>query len=270
MSETSSKLRLIQCGMGGMGGAWWRGPVRNSPDFDLVAAVDIAQKPLDEAGDTLGLPADRRFNTLEAALDKVQADAVLTVTPPVVHVQHAKLAFARGLHLLTEKPLGDTLENAKLMLKYARDAGKQLVVAQNYRFSPPIQRLKSLVNDKTVGPLGHGHLDFYIPADFTGTFREAMDFPLLVDMSIHHMDLIRCITGKNIRKVTALSFRTEWSWYKHDPGLKMLLQLDDGIVFSYSGDWTAKGKPTTWNGTWHLQCADGAIRMEDDRLQINR
>jgi predicted dehydrogenase len=89
-------------------------------------------------------------------------------------------------------------------------------------------------------------------------------------MSIHHMDLIRCITGKNIRKVTALSFRTEWNWYKHDPGLKMLLQLDDGIVFSYSGDWTAKGKPTTWNGTWHLQCADGAIRMEDDRIQINR
>src|SRR5437867_4234754 len=97
-----SKLRLIQCGMGGMGTHWWRNCTSKSPDFDLVAIVDVAPKPLDEAADALGLAKERRFMSLEAALETVQADAILTVTPPAIHVQHAKVAFSKGLHVLTE------------------------------------------------------------------------------------------------------------------------------------------------------------------------
>jgi predicted dehydrogenase len=266
-----SKLRLIQCGVGGMGNAWWRGPSGKSPDFDLVAIVDIADAPLNECGDTLGIPPERRFKSLEAALEKVEADAILTVTPPVIHAKHAELAFSRGLHVLTEKPIADNLENARRMVEQAEKAGRILHVAQNYRYTPPVQRLKALLAEKPVGAFGHGHLDFYIGADFTGTFRETMEFPLLVDMAIHHIDLIRCITGRNVRKVTALSFKPSWStWYRHDPGLKMLLQLDDGTAFSYSGDWSALGEQTPWNGNWRLQCAEGALIMKDDHITLTR
>ncbi|MGB7158680.1 MAG: Gfo/Idh/MocA family oxidoreductase [Tepidisphaeraceae bacterium] len=264
------KLRLIQCGVGGMGKTWWKGATHSSPDFDLVAIADVADAALGEAGDAIGIAPDRRFKSLEAALDEVEADAVLTVTPPAVHVQHAELAFARGLHLITEKPIGDTLENAKRMVAMARDAGRQLVVAQNYRFTPHNQTLKRVVAEKTVGDFGHGHLDFYIPADFTGSFREAMEFPLLVDMAIHHIDLIRCITGRNVQRVTAQSFRPAWSWYQHDPGLKMLLELDGGLPFSYSGDWSARGQTTGWSGTWRMQCAEGSIHLEGDRVSVAR
>jgi predicted dehydrogenase len=266
-----NKLRLIQCGAGGMGKAWWDGVVNRSPDFDLVAMVDVVETPLHEAGEKLGLPRQRRFTSLESALDKIEADAVLTVTPPPVHVQHAELAFGRGLHLLTEKPIGHDLTAAKRMVELARRANRQLVVGQNYRYRKSIQKLKSLVrSEKPVGEFGHGHLDFYIPADFTGSFRETMEYPLLVDMAIHHVDLIRYVTRRNIRKVTALTFRPAWSWYQHHPGLKMLLELDDGTPFSYSGDWSAKGRFTSWNGTWRVQCADGAIEMIDDKLSVSR
>jgi predicted dehydrogenase len=265
-----SKLRLLQCGAGGMGRAWWNGPVRDSPDFELAALVDIVEAPLHEAADALGLPRDRRFASLEAALERVDADAVLTVTPPVVHVEHAQLAFARGLHLLTEKPIAHDLPSAKLMVELARKAGKQLVVAQNYRYSPAVQRLIALVSQRPLGELGHGHIDFYIPADFTGTFRQTMQFPLLVDMAIHHIDLIRAVTGRNIARVTAHTFNPAWSWYEHHAGLKMLLELEGGIPFSYSGDWSAKGRSTTWNGTWRLQCADGSIQLENDTITLAR
>lgn len=256
--------------MGGMGRAWWKSVVRHSPDFDLVGIVDILPKPLNEAGDELGIPQDRRFTSLEAALEHIQADAVLTVTPPAVHVEHARLAFARGLHLLTEKPIADNLENAKLMVELARRAGKQLLVAQNYRYSQVMQRLKHVIDERPLGELGHGHIDFYIPADFTGTFRETMQYPLLVDMAIHHLDLIRFVTARNITRVTARTFRPGWSWYQHHPGLKMLLELEGGIPFSYSGDWTAKGRFTSWNGTWRLQCAQGSIHVEQDQITLAR
>jgi predicted dehydrogenase len=263
-----TKLRLIQCGVGGMGRAWWNGPVRDSPEFDLVAIVDIADAPLGEAGDALSVPAHRRFTSLEAALDATEADAVLTVTPPPVHVAHAELALPRGLHLLTEKPIAHDLTSAKRMVELARGAGRQLVVAQNYRYAPAVQRLKSLLAQQPAGALGHGHLDFYIPADFTGTFRQTMRFPLLVDMAIHHIDLIRAVTGRNVTRVTAHSFNPPWSWYGHDAGLKMLLELEGGVPFSYSGDWSAIGRSTSWNGTWRLQCAGGSIHLEDDKITL--
>src|SRR5689334_22275613 len=102
------KLRLIQCGVGGMGKTWWNGPTRESPDFDLVAIVDINDAALAEAGEALGIPEKQRFKDLKRAITKVEADAVLTVTPPAVHAKHAKIAFENGLHLLTEKPLADS------------------------------------------------------------------------------------------------------------------------------------------------------------------
>ena len=144
------------------------------------------------------------------------------------------------------------------MVKLTAEAGKQLVVAQNYRFSAAMMTLGRILSEKPVGELGHGHLDFYIGADFTGSFRETMQFPLLVDMAIHHLDLIRAMTGRNIARVTTQSFKPAWSWYQHDPGLNMLMELDDGTPFSYSGDWSAIGRTTGWSGNWRLQCADAA------------
>src|SRR5205823_14263457 len=102
-----------QCGVGGMGKTWTKNATGDSPDFDLVAIVDISPAALAEAGEALSISEKRRFKDLRRALNKVEADAVLTVTPPAVHVQHAKLAFSRGLHLMTEKPIANNLAGAK-------------------------------------------------------------------------------------------------------------------------------------------------------------
>jgi predicted dehydrogenase len=261
-----SKLRLIQCGVGGFGEGWAVNHVLHSPDFEIAAIVDLSSAALEKTGGLCQVPAERRFGSLEEALERVEADAVLSVTPPTVHPAHARLALARGLHFLTEKPIADTMENALAMIRLADEAGKQLVVSQQYRFRPSTRKLRELVGAKSIGEIGHGHVDFYMPADFTGTFREKMEFPLLIDMAIHHVDLIRSITGRDVVRVTAQSFQPAWSWYGHDAGLKMLLEMEGGIPISYSGDWSALGRTTSWNGTWRLQGAEGSLHLEDDRL----
>ncbi len=265
----SPKLRLIQCGISGHGGGWLKNTTSQAPDFDLVALVDIMPDALEKARATINFTGPT-FTSLEDALQNVEADAVLTVTPPKVHLEHAKLAFAHGLHLMTEKPFADTLENAREMLRLSHEAQRQLVVSQNYRYRSGVQMLKTLLDQKTVGEFGHGDLDFYLPADFTGSFRETMEFPLLLDMAIHHLDMIRAVTGRNIARITAQSFNPDWSWYQHDAGLKMLMELDDGTPFSYSGDWSARGRATSWNGDWRLQCSEGALHFVDDEVQISR
>lgn len=264
------KLKLIQCGVGGMGGAWIKSATTSSPDFDLVALVDINEESLATAREATGLTEQQSFPSLEAAIAGVQADAVLSVTPPVVHAQHARIAFESSLHYLCEKPFADTVPHALEMIELAKSSGKQLAISQNYRFNPEIQIFKKLLAENTVGEFGHGQLDFYIPGDFTGTFREHMEYPLLLDMAIHHFDLIRCVTGRNIEKIIAWSFRPAWSWYTHEPGLKMMLELEGGIPFSYSGDWSARGKNTSWSGDWRLQCSEGALHYTKDKVSVSR
>ncbi|HEX8551622.1 MAG TPA: Gfo/Idh/MocA family oxidoreductase [Abditibacteriaceae bacterium] len=270
-----SKKGLIQCGVGGMGGTWINGPSTQSPDFDLVAIVDVVPKNLETVGEKTGLAEDRRFSSLEDALAGMksgafEADAVLTVTPPAVHIQHARLAFENDLHFITEKPIGASLEDAKEMVRLAREAGKQMAVSQNYRFSASAQKWRETVAAQPVGALGHGRLDFYIPGDFTGSFRETMEFPLLVDMAVHHFDLIRAITGQNIARVSTQSFSPSWNWYQHDAAANVAMELGNGMPFSYSGDWSARGRSTSWSGNWRLQCAEGSLHWDKEKIFIAR
>jgi predicted dehydrogenase len=265
-----SKLRLIQCGMGGWGHSWLKDVCAVSPDFEIAAIVDISREHLDKAGTDSAIPPGRRFSDLASALASVEADAVLSVTPPPVHIEDARLAFARGLHFMTEKPFADTIDHAREMLRLARDSGRQLLISQNYRYQPFLQLVRQLITDRVVGSLGHGHIDFYAAADLKGTFREKMEFPLLIDLAIHHLDLIRFVTQRNIIKVTTLGFRPDWSWYAHQPGLKMLLELEDDVAFSYSGDWSARGRAMSYNGHWRLQCAEGSIHLENNEVEIVR
>jgi predicted dehydrogenase len=256
--------------VGGFGEGWLKNHTSRSADFELVGIVDVSQEHLDLAGDLAGIPDERRFSSLEEALLCVNADAVLTVTPPRVHLEHARLAFARGLHVMTEKPIADSIENACEMVRLAKECGRELVVSQQYRFTPFLQKFKELVRSNALGELGHGHIDYYIPMDFAGTFRETMDFPLLLDMAIHHFDLIRSVTGREIVKVTAHSFRPDWSWYTHHSGLKMLIELEGGLPISYSGDWSALGRITSGHGNWRLQCAEGSLHLDNNRIFAER
>jgi predicted dehydrogenase len=263
-----SKLRLIQCGVGGFGEHWLKTFTSTSPDFEVVAIVDLSAAALEKAGEAHGIA--QRFTSLEDAVAKVKADAVLTITPPVVHIAHARIALGNGLHFMTEKPIADTIEHALEMVELAKANGRQLVVSQQYRFNPAMQKMKELIAQGEIGELGHGHLDFYIPSDFTGTFREKMEFPLLLDMAIHHVDLIRAVTGRNVVKVTAYSFNPSWSWYQHDAALKMFLELEGSVFFSYSGDWSAVGRTTSWNGTWRLQGSKGSLHAEEEKVSLAR
>lgn len=264
-----SKIRLIQCGVGGFG-TGWLDVVRTSPDVQCVALVDPNRQNMDKAIARLNFDPARVFTTLEAALGAVDADAVLTVTPPLVHYEHAKLAFKSGLHLLTEKPLADTLAHGADMVRLAQAAGKQLMVSQNYRYNPAPRYLRALLAEQKYGPLLHGDLTFGINASFVGTFRETMDYPLLVDMSIHHFDLMRYIVGSNARSLYVRSIHTGAAQYKHDAAFKAIVEFENGIVMSYAGDWGSPRLPTGWNGDWALQCRDGLLTWQEAGICMER
>src|SRR3954471_1589333 len=133
-----------------MGGRSWAEVVARARGFRLAAVVDAAAPARKWAKTELGVPA---FDAFDKALDGVEADAVLLVSPPSSHRALTEAAVARGLHVVTEKPIALDLADAKAMADAGARAGLHVVVAQNYRFRRQSRALQHLVGDGSLGRL---------------------------------------------------------------------------------------------------------------------
>ena len=246
-------LTIVQVGVG-LWGRSWAEIVARSPGFRLAAVVDSGQAARAWVNETLGVPT---FTRLERALGAVPADAVLLVSPPSTHRPLAEAAFAAGRHVLTEKPLAPTLEDAAAIASVARAHGRVAMVAQNYRFRRQPRELGRLVREGALGELRGIRIEFrrdmrarwISPRDWRGK----MPHPLLLDMAVHHVDLVRSITGREIVEVDARGWVVGDSPFRHNPTVDALLTLDDGTPVAYHGTWAeALGRETSWNGDWEL------------------
>jgi len=85
-----------------------------------------------------------------------------------------------------------------------------------------------------------------------------MPHPYLLDMAVHHVDLVRSITGREIVEVDARSWSSPDGPFRHDPNVSALLTLTDGTPVAYGGTWAdALGRETSWNGDWEVVGARG-------------
>jgi predicted dehydrogenase len=80
-----------------------------------------------------------------------------------------------------------------------------------------------------------------------------MPHPYLLDMGIHHVDMLRQMTGREIAEVDARAWRVPDSPFRNEPTVEALLTLDDGTPVAYEGTWAVAAAPeTSWNGDWEL------------------
>ena len=106
------------------------------------------------------------FGSYESAVADSRVNAVYVCTPHHLHLEHARLAAAQGKHILLEKPLARTAEEARNIVALAAPASVQapgitLMVAENYRFMPPVIAAKDMVErgelgDSAIGPVAGG------------------------------------------------------------------------------------------------------------------
>jgi predicted dehydrogenase len=189
----------------------------------------------------------------------VEADAILTVTPPPVHLSHAQIGIRAWAALITEKPFADTLETPRRCCAYRKLRGKSYPSRRTTATAGHFD-VQEALRAKPAVTTGMG-IGFLHPRRFHGSFRETMEFPLLVDMAIHHIDMIRR-AGPECGARHGVLVQAFVELVPARAGLKMFLEMEDGTPFSYAGDWSAKGRATSWNGNWRLQCAEGALHME--------
>jgi len=255
-------IRLVQAGMGSWGEDWGTHVIQQDSDVELVACVDLDAGRLERARQLFNLPPERCFLTLESALASVEADAVLITASLPAHVPLALVSLNAGKHVLLEKPFAPTLAEAQQVVETAAQRGRVLMISQNYRFFPAVRAVTALVREGTLGSIGTVSIDF---RRYKNTaVRESQPYyqvwqPLLVDMAIHHFDLMRVVLGQEPSQITCQAWNPPWSKFVDPPAAAATITFDGGAVVSYRGSWVSPGPKTCWSGEWRVECTRGEI-----------
>jgi predicted dehydrogenase len=239
--------------------------VAGAPGVELAATVDPDPEARRYVETTPG------YGVLEEALASVDCDAVLVASPPGTHYVVAKAALEAGKHVLCEKPLATNLQDAFDLVETADRAERVLMVSQNYRYNAPFRVVQRLLMEDELGELASIEIScrrdtrmLFAPDDFMYSMRH----PYVLDMSIHHFDLIRAATGREVSSVYAHSWRVPDSPFVHHPAVAAILDLEAGVPVVYQGDWATHEPETSWNGEWEIVGEAGRILWsgsEEDR-----
>jgi predicted dehydrogenase len=273
-SETSTggkivPLRIVHVGLGGWGRDWEKNALPLVEEVEPVAWVDADPAALTAARKALRLPTKSCFPTLAAALEAVDAEAVLVTAPLHAHVPVVLEAIAAGKHVLVEKPFAPSVAEARRAVEAAETRGVVLMVSQNYRFFPAPRAVAALVAGGELGAAGEVAVDFrrQVTAENGSPRHFALDHPLLLDMAIHHFDLMRMILGQEPKTVSCHAWNPPWSPFAGEAAAVATVTFDGGAVVSWRGSWVSPGERTNWAGEWRVECAGGEVAWtsRDDR-----
>ena len=250
-------MRVIQAGVGGFGMSWIYA-VRECEGFEHVALVDPNPASLANAREVLGLPEDRCFSAIEAALAAVEADGLIDCTPAPFHKRTTIPALKAGLHVLSEKPMSDSMESAREIVRVAAECNRTLMVTQQFRYQDQPRTLRRLITEGAIGEIDHVIAEFQIHGLLVG-WRQTMAHPFLMDMAVHHFDMMRYLLGANAKQVTAQTWNPAISSAEGDMSAFVWVEFEGGARVNYSGSFASPGADTGWNGRWTLTGSKGSI-----------
>jgi predicted dehydrogenase len=266
--------RVIQVGTGGFGGAWCRHflpPNIQEGLIEVVAAVDTNPDALQNARDGLGLRADQCYTDLEMALDTQRADFCTIVVPPAYHEQVVDAALAHDLHILSEKPIADTLAASIRIADKAQRAGKKMGVTMSHRFDQDKTTLREELRSGRYGALD------YLVCRFTcdcrkfaswGRFRHEIPDTLMIEGAVHHLDILADLAGAKCDSLYAQTWNPKWGQYAGDSQGLVTMHLENGTRALYEGAKTNAVGLNGWSREYlRAECEGATLVLDERRLE---
>jgi predicted dehydrogenase len=218
-------IKILQVGAG-IRGRHWAQFVKSHPDVECVALVEVDPDSRAKAQEIIG-PGCRYFADLAEALREVKADAALIVSPSATHADVSIRCLDAGLTVMVEKPLAVTVEEGRRLLERAQQVGKQVIVAENYRFWPAERTIKRLLEERFLGTIDNAIMidRRHQPSRVEGPWFGQIDYPQLQEIACHHFDSLRGFFGAEPARVTVRCWNPPWTDYKHGANTEALIDF---------------------------------------------
>jgi predicted dehydrogenase len=257
---TGMSFRAVLAGCGAMSKGWLE--ALSSPGLadkvTVAGLVDVERAAAERRAAEQHLTDVSIGTDLGAVLRETGADIVLDVVPPAARRSVVETGLAHGCHVLSEKPMATSLEDAHAMLRAAEAAGRLHAIVQNRRFNNGVRRIRGTIESGVLGTLNAIHSDFFVGAHFGG-FRDEMQHVLLIDMAIHTFDAARFMSGKEPLAVYCHESNPASSWYAGGSVANAIFELSDDVLFTYRGSWSAEGANTSWDAAWRIVGSNGTL-----------
>ncbi|HZT42724.1 MAG TPA: Gfo/Idh/MocA family oxidoreductase [Chthonomonadaceae bacterium] len=266
--------RIIQVGTGGFGREWCRQflpPNIRDGLVEVVAAVDIHPEALQNAREGLGLRADQCYTDLNKALEENRADFCAIVVPPAYHEHVVDGALAHGLHILSEKPIADTLEASVRIAEKVRRAGKKMAVTMSHRFDQDKTTLREEIRSGRYGKVD------YLVCRFTcdcrqfaswGQFRHEIPDPLMIEGAVHHLDLLADLAGAPCDTLYAQTWNPAWGEFAGDSQGLVVMQMENGVRAVYEGAKTNAVGLNPWGQEYlRAECEQATLVLNRRHLE---
>jgi len=159
------------------------------PDATLVAVADTNRPRADEIA-----AANNTRAVYDACELLGQVDAVSIAAPTEQHLAIALPFLEAGVHVLVEKPMARTLDEADAMIAAAKKSGAVLAVGHTERFNPAVEAARPLLKDPR-----------FIEVHRLGTFPErSLDIDVVFDLMIHDLDIVLSLVPSEVESIEAV------------------------------------------------------------------
>nr|WP_321497952.1 UDP-N-acetylglucosamine 3-dehydrogenase [uncultured Methanolobus sp.] len=188
-------LRVGVIGAGAMG----KNHIRiysEMPGVELAGISDIDRDLVESLAQQYNTKAFTDYKEMLAS----GIDAVSIVVPTKMHRQVAIDAIEAGAHVLVEKPIADTVENADAIISAAREKGRLVMVGHIERFNPAVIKLKEIIESGLLGKI------VSISTTRVGPYNPRIrDVGVILDIGVHDIDVISYLYGSDVNQVYAVA-----------------------------------------------------------------
>jgi predicted dehydrogenase len=246
------------------------------PHAEVVAIADPDASRRAARAAEFGIP--RHYASLDELLDREERiDAVDIAAPRETHAALVRQAAERGIHVLCQKPLARSYEEAKALVRDV-DGRFRLMVHENWRFRPYYRRIAAWASEGAFGALTYGSLAVRssgLLLDKTGRYPSLERQPffrterrlLVAETLIHHIDVARWLFGP-LRLVAARLLRTS-DVVLGETVAAILLETEAGAPLVIDGNLTCPGYPPVSRDRVELISDRASITMREDHLQLH-
>lgn len=261
---------MLKAGIIGCGGITERrhGPVlaKLYPQVKVTALADLSPERTALMGEKLGVDKEHQYQDWEAMLRHEELDLVHICTPHNAHEAQAIAAMQAGAHVLMEKPISTTVEEANRIIAAAKETGRKLTISHNQRFSPAALRAQQDIEKGVIGKvflvrtegIGRSHVvGRGINQDWRTSASAGGGGPL-IDNGYHQIYRTLAWVGSPVKRVFARVGRYVHSIEVEDMAL-LLMEHENGATTSLQTGWCAPGRAT---GVEEIFGTEGQMRIQ--------